>query len=375
MNRTERWVALDAVRGMTVAGMLLVNNPGTWSAIYPPLEHAPWHGWTPTDLIFPFFLFIVGITTELSLARRATLGATDAMIRRRIVIRGGLIVLCGLLLAAFPYWPITRIRTIRIPGVLQRIGICYAASALLAWRRPTRVLVAWSVGLMLAYWAMLTLVAAPGQAVATIDVPDATIAAFVDRWLLNGHLWASSKTWDPEGLLSTVSAVATSLLGIIAGRWMRDPIPGPAKLNGLFGAAAIATAAGLCWGWIFPINKNLWTSSYVLFSAGMAGLVLGTATWLIESVGAGGWTRPFVTFGRNPLVAFLGSGLMARTIGSLITVESAGQQRSLQQIMFERGFGSWLSPINASLAYAVTFVAFWYLILLWFDRRGWIVKL
>ena len=375
MNRTERWVALDAVRGMTVAGMLLVNNPGTWSAVYPPLEHAPWHGWTPTDLIFPFFLFIVGITTELSLARRATLGATDAMIRRRIVIRGGLIVLCGLLLAAFPYLPITRITTIRIPGVLQRIGVCYAASALLAWRRPTRVLVAWSVGLMLGYWAVLTLVAAPGQAVATIDVPDATIAAFVDRWLLNGHLWASSKTWDPEGPLSTVSAVATSLLGIIAGRWMRDPIPAPAKLNGLFGAAAIATATGLCWGWVFPINKSLWTSSYVLFSAGMAGLVLGTATWLIESAGAEGWARPFVTFGRNPLVAFLGSGLMARTIGSLITVESSGQRRSLQQIIFERGFGSWLSPINASLAYALTFVAFWYLLLLWFDRRGWILKL
>ncbi len=375
MNRTERWVALDAVRGMTVAGMLLVNNPGTWAAVYPPLAHAPWHGWTPTDLVFPFFLFIVGITTELSLARRSTLGATDVMIRWRIVARGGLIVLCGLLLTAFPYVPITRITSIRIPGVLQRIGVCYAVSALLAWRRPTGIVAMWCAGLMLGYWAVLTLVTPPGQSIPTIDVPDGTIAAYVDRWLLNGHLWALSKTWDPEGPLSTGSAVATSLLGIIAGRWMRDRAPVAVRLNGLFGTAALAAATGLCWGWVFPINKNLWTSSYVLFSAGMAGLVLGTVTWLIESVGTAGWARPFVTFGRNPLVAFLGSGLMARTIGSLITLESDGQRRSLQQVIFERGFGSWLSPINASLAYAVSFVAVWYLILRWFDRRGWIVKL
>ena len=375
MNRSERWVALDAVRGITVAGMLLVNNPGTWSAIYPPLEHAPWHGWTPTDLIFPFFLFIVGITTELSLTRRAELGATDPAIRWQIVRRGALIVLAGLLLTSFPYWPITRITAIRIPGVLQRIGVCYALSALLAWRRPTRAVVAWCAMLMLGYWAVLTLIPAPGQVTATIDIPDRTIAGYLDRWLFDGHLWSGSKTWDPEGPLSTVSAIATSLLGIITGRWMRRPVPSSEKLNGLFGAAAIAVVLGSIWGWVFPINKSLWTSSYVLFSAGMAGLVLGTASWLIESMGLERWSRPFVTYGRNPLVAFLGSGLMARAIGSLIMVTTNGQPMPLQQWVFEHAFASWLAPINASLAYALAFVALWYLILLGFDRRGWMLRI
>lgn len=374
MNRSERWVALDAVRGLTVAAMLLVNNPGG-PVVYAPLEHAPWHGWTPTDLIFPFFLFIVGITTELSLSRRSAAGATDSEIRRIILRRGGLIVLCGLLLAAFPYFPITRITNIRIPGVLQRIGACYAASALITWRRPTRFVAIAAAVLMVGYWALLALVPAPGQSMPILDVPDATLPAYLDRWLLDGHLWAASKTWDPEGPLSTCSAVATSLLGILAGRWMRGPAATSTRLKGLFGMAVIATAAGLAWGRVFPINKSLWTSSYVLFSAGMAGLVLAAVTWLIEGAGLSAWSRPFVTYGRNPLVAFLGSGLMARTMVSLVKIDAGGEVHSLQRVIFDRTFARWFAPINASLAYAVAFVAVWYLILRCLERRGWILKL
>jgi len=325
---------------MTVAGMLLVNNPGTWSAVYPPLEHAPWHGWTPTDLIFPFFLFIVGITTELSLNRRAAEGDDDGAIRRHVLLRGVMIVLLGLLLAAFPYYPASRLLTIRIPGVLQRIGVCYTVSALIAWRRPDRTVWLLCAVILVGYWAVLTRVAPPGAAVPTIDIPDQTVAAYLDRLLFDGHLWASSRTWDPEGPLSTVSAVATSLLGILAGRWMRSDAAGPAKLNGLFGAGCGAVAIGAVWGWFFPINKNLWTGSYVVFAAGMAALLLATVTWVVEALGAVRWTRFFVTYGKNPLVAFLGSGMMARTLGSLLTIDRGGETVPMQRAVFKTAFTS-----------------------------------
>jgi predicted acyltransferase len=360
---------------MTVAGMLLVNNPGTWDAIYPPLEHAKWHGWTPTDLIFPFFLFIVGITTELSLGRRSAEGATDREIRRQILRRGFLIVLMGLLLAAFPFYPLTRITGIRIPGVLQRIGLCYAIAALIAWRRSTRVVVAVTAVLLLGYWAIITLIPAPGSSQATIDVPDQTIAAYLDRLLLSGHLWSQTKTWDPEGPLSTIPAIGTSLLGILAGRWVRRAEPLEVRLNGLFAAGCIGVVLGLCWNSVFPINKNLWTSSYVVFTASLATLFLGTVSWLVEVNGLRRWTTPLVTYGKNPLVAFLGSGLMARALGSWIRVGAGDGRVSLQEAIYQRAFASWLAPVNASLAFAIAFVIVWYLLLLFLERRGWILKI
>ena len=373
--RPERWLSLDAVRGMTVAGMLLVNNPGTWDAIYPPLEHAKWHGWTPTDLIFPFFLFIVGITTELSLGRRATEGASDREIRRQILRRGVLIVLAGLLLAAFPFYPLSRVTAVRIPGVLQRIGVCYAIAALIAWRRSTRAVVGVVAVLLLGYWAIMTMVPAPGLERATIEVPDQTIAAYFDRLLLGGHLWSQTKTWDPEGPLSTIPAIGTSLLGILAGRWIRRPNPLDARLNGLFAAGCLGLMLGLAWNAVFPINKNLWTSSFVVFTAAVAILFLATASWLVEVRGVRRWTAPFVTYGKNPLVAFLGSGLMARAIGSWIFVGTGDDRISLQEALFQRLFASWLTPINASLAFAIAFVLVWYLLLLLMERRGWILKI
>lgn len=363
------------VRGLTVAGMLLVNNPGTWDAVYPPLRHAVWHGWTPTDLIFPFFLFIVGITTELSLARRADQGASDAAIRKKVIARGSLITLCGLLLAAFPFLPLERITDVRIPGVLQRIGVCYTAGALLAWRRSDRSLLVTTAILLIGYWATLTLVAVPGQAVKTIDVPDQTFAAYVDRLLLDGHLWSVTETWDPEGPLSTVPAIGTLLLGVLAGRIARRTTSIETRLNALFAWGAIGIVTGLVWNWGFPINKSLWTSSYVVFTAGVAVLLLATVTWIVEIRGSRRWASPFRTYGLNPLLAFLGSGAMARVIGSLIEVDVDGQPISLQRAIYERAFASWLPPMNASFGYAIGFVGFWYVVLLTCERRGWILRI
>jgi len=376
-RRTEngRWLSLDIVRGATVAGMLLVNNPGTWAAIYPPLRHAVWHGWTPTDLVFPFFLFIVGITTELSLGRRASTGATDGAIRRQVLRRSALIVLIGLGLAAFPFFPLERFETLRVPGVLQRIGICYAAAALLAWRRPDRSVALTAVALLLGYWAAMTLVPVPGVGPPTLDPPEATLAAWLDRALLDGHLWSQSRTWDPEGILSTFPAIGTTLLGVLTGRWMQRELPLAERLSGLFAGGAMAAGAGAVWGWVFPINKNLWTSSYVLLSAGLAALTLATVTWVVEVRGQQRWARPLVTYGLNPMVAFAGSGLMAKLMGGLIRVPMNGESVPLQRAIYQATFEAWLPPHPASLAYALSFVLVWYLILLGMERRGWVLKI
>jgi predicted acyltransferase len=363
--------ALDVFRGLTVAGMLLVNNPGTWSAAYAPLQHAPWHGWTPTDLIFPFFLFIVGVTTHLSLEARRARGDTDAALVRQIVRRGVLIVLCGLLLASFPWWPVTRITEVRFPGVLQRIGVAYMAGALLTFRTSWRTQVVVLAALLLGYWAAMTMIPVPGHGLGpqNLDDPSASIAAWLDRAVFGSHLWRSSRTWDPEGLLSTVPAIGTVILGVFAGRGLRLDRPVADRLVLLFGAGSLLMVSGLVWNWVFPINKSLWTGSYVLFTGGMAAAALATCTWLIDVLGITRWTTPFVWYGVNPMIAFLGSGAMARLLGSIITIPGPQGSIPLQRVIYDRVFSVWLEPRNASLLYAVTFVILWAAILGVLHRR------
>jgi predicted acyltransferase len=364
----ERLTALDVFRGLTIAGMLLVNNPGTWSAIYPPLRHAAWHGWTPTDLIFPFFLFIVGITTHLSLAARRARGDDDGKLVRQVLRRGGLIILLGLLLSGFPFLPKYGfdLSTIRIPGVLQRIGVAYIAAALLTLRTSAKTQLLIVTALLFGYWAVMTLIPVPGSGMLgalALAKPDASLAAWLDRAILGDHLWRVSKTWDPEGILSTIPAIGTAMLGVFAGRWIASPRPLMERLAGLFAIGSIAMVAGLMWNWSFPINKNLWTSSYVLFTAGMACVTVATCIWLIDVQRVRWWTKPFVIFGVNPILAFVGSGMMARLMASIIKVERDGQTVSLQKAIYDSAFASWLAPMNASLVYAVCFVLFWFVIL------------
>ncbi len=376
--KRERLISLDVFRGMTVAGMLLVNNPGSWGAIYPPLEHAEWNGWTPTDLIFPFFLFIAGITTHLSLTSRRAQGATDAEIIRTVIRRGAIIVLLGWMMAAFPYYPITRFTNIRIPGVLPRIGVAYTIAALLTLRGTLKQQVMIVVALLYGYWFAMTLIPVPGAmggigANLLNDAPR-TLAAWTDRALLSGHLWVSSKTWDPEGPLSTIPAIGTAMLGVFAGRWIGRPAPLAERLNGLFAVGALAMMVGLMWNWSFPINKSLWTSSYVIFTAGMACVSIATISWIIDLKNVTWWTRPFVIYGVNPIIAFVGSGMMARLIYTLWKVDFNGKPTSVQAVVYETVFHSWLEPRNASLAFAMTFVLFWFVILWALWRKNIILK-
>ena len=373
----ERLLALDVFRGATVAGMLLVNNPGNWGAIYPPLAHAAWNGWTPTDLIFPFFLFIVGITTHLSLSGRRARGDDERAIMKQVVRRGLLIILLGWGLASFPWWPLDRIANVRLPGVLPRIGLAYMGAYLLTRRGSLRAQVLTLAALLYGYWFAMTLLPVPGQdgiGANLLNDPSRSLAAWLDRLLLDGHLWRQSKTWDPEGLLSTVPAIGTAICGVFAGRWIGSGRPLAERLNGLFAAGAIAMMLGLMWHWSFPINKSLWTSSYVLFTAGVACVSLAAIMWVTDVHKVTGWTGFFVTYGLNPMVAFLGSGAMARTIGSLWKIDYEGKATAVQTVFYRELYASWLEPRTASFAFAVTFVLFWYGVLLVLQKRGIVYK-
>ncbi len=362
-----RLLSLDVFRGLTIAGMLLVNNPGTWGAIYPPLEHAEWNGWTPTDVIFPFFLFIVGVTTHLSLTARRNRGVPEREIVTGVVRRGAIIVLLGWLMAGFPYYPLTRITGIRIPGVLPRIGVAYILGALLTMRTTLKQQIIILAVLLYGYWILQTLVPVPGQheiGALLLNRPDATLSAWLDRTLLGGHLWINSKTWDPEGILSTIPSVGTVILGVFTGRWLtRTDLPLTERLNGMFVAGAIGMMVGLMWNWSFPINKSLWTSSYVMFTAGMGCVALAACVWIVDVHQIRWWTKPFVIFGTNPILAFVGSGVLARIIYSLIKVPYGGETVSLETAIYKGAFASWLDPRDASLAFAITIVLFWLAIL------------
>jgi predicted acyltransferase len=396
----ERLLSLDVFRGMTVAGMLLVNNPGSWASIYPPLEHAEWNGWTPTDLIFPFFLFIAGITTHLSLSARRARGDDERAIRNQIIRRGALIFLFGFLVNGFPYFTwgdvagiadptflqriVDRLLHWRIMGVLQRIGVAYMCAGLLTLRTTLRQQVTIIATLLLGYWVVMTALPVPGEGTIgalLLNFPERTMAAWVDRlvldwsrWGLGNHLWVNGKTWDPEGTLSTLPAIVTCMLGNLAGRWIAQRRPLSERLAGLFSAGALAMMTGSMWHWVFPINKSLWTSSYVLFTAGLACVSLATVMWIVDFQKVRAWTKFFVVYGLNPMVAFVGSGVLARCIYSIFKVTQDGKPIAVQAWIHQTFFASWLSPINASLAFAVTFVLFWYGILYLLYKRNIVFK-
>ncbi|HUQ47820.1 MAG TPA: DUF5009 domain-containing protein [Gemmatimonadaceae bacterium] len=390
----ERLVSLDVFRGMTVAGMLLVNNPGTWAAIYPPLEHAEWNGWTPTDLIFPFFLFIVGITTHLSLQARRARGDSDATLVKNILRRGAIIYLLGFLMAAFPFYQYGdaagpgatlmhkiayRFDHVRIMGVLARIGIVYICAALLTLRTNLKQQIAILATLLFGYWFAMTLIplngtlnGVPGRYLGyqLLNTPSETLAAHLDRAILGlKHIWSGSLTYDPEGPFSTIPAIGTAMLGVIAGRWMSQPKPLIERIAGLFAVGCLAMVVGLMWNWSFPINKNLWTSSYVLFTAGMGCATLATIMWIVEDRGVRWWIKPFVIYGVNPIVAFVGSGVLARIIYTLWKVDYNGRQTAMESVIYQSVFAPLMEPKNASLAMAFATVLFWLAILAVLYRR------
>jgi predicted acyltransferase len=346
--------------------MVVVNNPGTWRAVYAPLEHAEWNGWTPTDLIFPFFLFIVGVAIPLALGRRLEGGEARNRTMLRIVRRSAIIFALGLVLHTISN---PDPATVRIPGVLQRIAVCYLVAAVLfvttGWRTQAAVVVAALFG----YWAAMTLVPVPGFGAGDLG-KEGNLAAWIDRAVLGRHIWRIGRVYDPEGILSTVPAIATTVLGGLAGTWMRR-ISEPVRIvRGFALGGAVAIVVGLCWGRWFPINKSLWTSSYVVFTAGAALLALAVCYWLIEIEDVRWWTPPFAMLGVNALAVFFLSTLLAIALARIHVTVADGRLRTLQPVLFETLFLPWAPAVMASLAWALSNVALWLLVTWGLTRRG-----
>jgi len=355
----ERLLSLDVFRGLTIAGMVLVNNAGDWQSIYPPLRHAVWHGWTPTDLVFPFFLLIVGVAIPIALESRRAAGGSMADLYRKIALRTVTIFAIGLFLNWFPPTsdPIGRLINLRIPGVLQRIAVCYGITAILFLRVGRAGIWRISAVLLVGYWLLLTFVPAPGFTAGDLS-REGSLPSWVDRTVLAGHTYRPE--YDPEGLLSTIPAVVTALIGLLAGQWLRQNRDQMEKVAGLFAAGFLLLLGGYLGNAIVPINKALWTSSYVLFSGGLGLLCFATCYWLIDLRGVRSWSQPFVVFGVNALALFTLSGIAADLLTEIRLGLPDGGTETLRSFLYRHLFTSWLSPLNASLGYAICYVLLWW---------------
>jgi predicted acyltransferase len=378
--RPVRMVSLDVFRGATIAAMILVNDPGSWGHIYPPLEHAEWNGWTPTDLIFPFFLFIVGVSLTLSFGSRIARGITRRALAIHVLRRSALIFAIGLFLNGFPNFDLS---SIRIMGVLQRIALCYLVAGLLYLatftkgpvtgrpdrvRANLRVMAAVAIALLVGYWALMMFVPVPGYGAGHLGKDD-NLGAYVDRTLMQGHLWSESVTWDPEGFLSTLPAIASLLIGILAGEWLRSDREAGRKALGLAAAGLALLIAGRLLHPYFPINKNLWTSSFVLFTGGFAMLALAACYWIVDVRAWRAWAAPFLVFGMNAILAYALAALVSEVSTDFEFLHFHGRETTLHGWIYDKYFVPHASPVNASLAFAVFFV-FVIFLLLWPFYRG-----
>ena len=365
-NLSNRLVSLDVFRGITIASMILVNNPGDWGNVYSPLLHAKWNGCTPTDLVFPFFLFIVGVSVTLSLSKRKERGDNLDKLLLQIFRRSFLIFIIGVFLNAFPDFNFSEVR---ILGVLQRIAIVYFFISLIFLFTEWKAQIIISSILLLGYWALLTLIPVPGIGAPNISQPtifDPTlqkeiapnIVAWLDNKLLAGHLWKTTKIWDPEGILSTLPAIVTGLLGVLLGKFLKSKLDELNKIAWIFVTANFLIFIGLFWNLSFPINKSLWTSSYVLFTGGLALHFFAMCYFLIDIKKYDWWTKPFIVYGTNAITVYTLSWI-GGTILRRIKFDINGIETSLRNILYDNLFASIFSPINASLAWAIFYVLFW----------------
>lgn len=347
-----RLASLDVFRGATIASMMLVNNPGDGEHVYEPLEHAAWHGWTFTDTVFPFFLWIAGVAMTLSTARRIERGDNRGKLLLHVIRRAVIIFAIGLLLNGFPYYRLDRIR---IPGVLQRIAVCYLIAGVIFLFTKARGQVIAILALLIAYTVLMN---------GNFDL-ETNYARWVDSKLLAGHMWSHTKVWDPEGIISTIPAIATMLFGILAGHIVRAVKTPAERATWLFLTGNVLIAAGQIWTVWMPINKNLWTGSYSVFMAGMASVILAIWYWLVDVQGWTRWTRPLAIYGMNAIAVFILSGLIGRLLGIF----------QLQKPIFQSVFAPLSSsPFNASLYYAIAMVLFLYAIAYGMYRRKWFLK-
>ncbi len=364
----ERLISLDAFRGLTVAAMILVNNPGSWSFVYPPLLHAAWHGWTPTDLIFPFFLFIVGVSMAFSLGARRESGRVSRLYGK-ILRRSALLFAVGLFLHLYPkFHP----ATLRIPGVLQRIALCFLFGAIIYLNLKPKARVLVSLLLLVLYWALLTFVPVPGFGPGVLS-EEGNLPGYIDTLLLRGHLYKPA--FDPEGLLSTIPAIVTLLIGSLAGDWLRTRRTNSRKVRIMLFYGLVLTAAGLGLDRWLPINKPLWTSSYVVFTAGAALIAFSLMHSLLEGPRWTAWATPLRVLGSNAILVFAGSAVMVKTLLLIKIPAAAGKTVSPQAWLYERFLSPLAGPYLGSLIYPLLLLGLWVLLLWPLYRHKVFIKL
>ena len=367
-------LSLDVFRGLIVAGMVLVTNAGSWDHVYWPLKHADWNGVTPTDMIFPSFLFICGVSMTLSFKARLERGITAAALRRKAIVRSICLIVLGLLLNGFPFYDL---HDLRIPGVLQRIGLCYLGAGLFylavvqrrkQFRSRALAIAGVIVILLAGYWALLRFVPVPGYGAGRLDQVG-NFGAFIDRAVFGtNHLWFySGQMWDPEGLLSTLTATANLLLGILTGEWLGKEDLKSGKLLSMAAAGVALLSAGLVLNSVIPINKKIWTDSFMLFSGGFSLVALALLGWALDRRGWRPGISPALIFGSNAILGFA----LANTLNpleSLLHFQIDGHDQTIRGLVF-RGLSFMMGPYNASLGYALLFVML-ILAILWVFYRN-----
>jgi predicted acyltransferase len=422
---STRLLSLDVFRGATIAGMMLVNNPGDWGHIYAPWKHAPWDGWTYTDTVFPFFLWIVGVAMMFSFAKRIERGDDKHALALHVAWRAVVIFFLGLFLAGFPHltvfflwiavlvYLLLRIRrawsaesaplsskrilllagsivvvaglpvvvpimeteglaTIRIPGVLQRIAVCYLIAGFLALYTSRRVQIGMTFGLLALYWILMKTIHVPGYG-AGVWAAEGNLAWYIDSHLLAGHTWRGAPVpgFDPEGIFSTIPAIATTMFGVFTGAYLRSEHSKEEKTAWMFVAGNILLLLGLIMDNWLPINKMVWSSSYAVFMAGLALVVLACCYWILDVKGYRGWEKPFAIYGQNAITVFVLSGL----IGRLTSFKLSGMDVSIKSWYYQTFFVSLFGdPMAASFAHSIAFMLFLYAIAYFMYRMKWFIK-
>jgi len=414
----DRLISLDVFRGLTILLMTIVNNPGSWATVYPPLLHSVWHGCTPTDLVFPFFIFIMGVAVSFAMPTKSYDSTTFPKILTRslrMICLGiffnffGKIQLCGLegiplvigrllitaavgyalmgnfnsklktylavsifaLYLILPYSGIEAYQNVRLPGVLQRIGLVYFIISLLYLKTTQKTQLLVAVGLLLGYWALMTLVPAPGFEITNLE-KGTNLAAWVDSLLLKGHMWEVTKTWDPEGILSNIPAIATGLIGLLIGQLLNSPLLKIEKAKKMAVIGILLIISGQLWNVIFPINKALWTSSYVLYTAGLATLVLSILYYCIDIANYKKGTKLFLIWGVNPMIVFFLSEIIpqAMVMISFQNPKIPTKQINLLDYLYSSGVQPFFNnPMTASVVFALLYVALWSILLAYFYKK------